>query len=143
MDATGAVRCNCDQQETYTSLSYKTAFSLPHSCRSKPALTNKGSPHDRHGTGHRWYCTVPPSALMDHPRHGSERLLTTRGGGFPQGCVRTAVNRRRSPPPPLFPFQCLRLTATILLRRLRHQENLSLKYLEYCEVSRLRQLILV
>ena len=47
-----------------------------------------------------------------------------------QGCIRTAVHRRRRggkpPPPPLtpLPFQCLRLTATILLRR---QENLSLK----------------
>ena len=32
-------------------------------------------------------------------------------------------------PPPLLPFQCLRLTAPILLRRLRCQEDLSFKIL--------------
>ena len=31
------------------------------------------------------------------------------------------------PPPPLLPFQCLRLTAKILLRPLRCQEDLRLK----------------
>ena len=31
------------------------------------------------------------------------------------------------PPPPLLPFQCLRLTAKFLLRRLRCQEDLSFK----------------
>ena len=51
---------------------------------------------------------------------------------LPPGCVRAAVHRRRrggtppldpAPPPPLLPFQCLRLTARILLRRLRCQED--------------------
>ena len=51
-----------------------------------------------------------------------------------QGWIRTAVHRRKRgggvPPPPrtpLLPFQCLRLTAKVLLRRLRRQDNLSLK----------------
>ena len=52
----------------------------------------------------------------------------------PHGCVGMAVHRRSqggTPPPPrppfslLLPFQCLRLTAKILLRRLRCQEELS------------------
>ena len=43
---------------------------------------------------------------------------------LPQGCIRTVVHRRRGGgPPPLLPFQCLRLTAKILLRRLRCQED--------------------
>ena len=51
------------------------------------------------------------------------------GGRGEQGCIGTAVHRRRrgGTPPPLLPFQCLRLTAKILLRRLRCQEDLSLK----------------
>ena len=32
----------------------------------------------------------------------------------------------QDPPPPLLPFQCLRLTAKILLRRLQRQVDLSL-----------------
>ena len=53
-------------------------------------------------------------------------------GPLPQGCIRTAVHRRRSPPPPpwtppFLPFQCLRLTAKNFLRRLRCQEDLRLK----------------
>ena len=48
------------------------------------------------------------------------------------GCIRTAVHRRRRGgylpldplpfPPPLLPFQCLRLTAKTLLRHLRRHE---------------------
>ena len=43
----------------------------------------------------------------------------------PQACIGTAVHRRRrgGGNPPLLPFQCLRLTAKILLRRLRPQED--------------------
>ena len=37
------------------------------------------------------------------------------------------VGRREGTPPPLIPFQCLRLTAKILLRRLRCQEDLNFK----------------
>ena len=49
-----------------------------------------------------------------------------------QGRIRTAVHCRRTPPPldpppPLLPFQCRRLTAKILLRSLRCQDDLSLK----------------
>ena len=52
----------------------------------------------------------------------------------PQGCIRTAVHRRRRggyppPRPPPLPFQCLRLTAKILLRLLQCQEDLRLKFL--------------
>ena len=49
------------------------------------------------------------------------------GVGAAQGCIRTAVHRQRSPPPLLLPFQCLRLTAEVLLRRLRCQEDLRFK----------------
>ena len=46
-----------------------------------------------------------------------------------QGCIRTAVHcrRRGGGTPPPTPFQCWRLTAKILLRRVRPQEDLSLK----------------
>ena len=59
--------------------------------------------------------------------------MQRRGG---QGCIRTAVHRRRRggtppgpPSPRLLPFPCLRLTANILLRSLRRQEDLSLNIL--------------
>ena len=65
------------------------------------------------------------------PPGGCRPREALEGGG--QGCSRTAVHRRRrggTPPPgppPLLPFQCWRLTAKILLRRLRIQEDLRLK----------------
>ena len=47
-----------------------------------------------------------------------ERPYTAAGGGgTPAGSP--------CPPPPILPFQCLRLTARIFLRRLRCQEDLS------------------
>ena len=47
-----------------------------------------------------------------------ERPCTVGGGGEPPPPL--------DPPPSLLSFQCLRLTAKILLRRLWHQEDLSL-----------------
>ena len=64
------------------------------------------------------------------------RSVHWAGGGRGQGSIRRAVHRRRRggylppwTPPPFLPFQCLRLTAKILLRRLRCQEDLSLTIL--------------
>ena len=54
-----------------------------------------------------------------------------------QRWIGTAVQRRRRggtppphDPPPLLPFQCLRLTAKLLLRRLRCQEDLRFKIVD-------------
>ena len=60
--------------------------------------------------------TPPPSPrdVLDRPYTGGE------GGGTPPG--------HPPPPPPLLPFQCLRLTAKILLRRLRCQEDTLTKF---------------
>ena len=54
---------------------------------------------------------VAPSDVLERP--------CTAGGG--------RVPAPLDPPPPLLPVQCLRLTATILLRRLRCQEDLGCK----------------
>ena len=75
------------------------------------------------GDGHRGAVRVP----LRTP--GGKRWFSfPRGNPLPRGCIRTAVHRRRrggTPPPPFLPFQRLRLTANILLRRLRCQGDLS------------------
>ena len=88
-------------------------------------------------------CGVPSNAVLP-PSAGarSDNTLTRTppppNPPPPQGCITTAVHRRKrglqplwTPfplPSPLLPFQCLRVTAKILLRRLRHQEDLSVKF---------------
>ena len=54
---------------------------------------------------------IPPPPPQPR-REVLERPYTAGGGGVPH----------LDPPPPLLPFQCLRLTANIFLRRLRCQE---------------------
>ena len=54
----------------------------------------------------------PPSEVLERP-------YTAGGGGV--------IPPLDPPSPPLLPFQCLRLTAKILLRRLQFQEDLSFK----------------
>ena len=59
---------------------------------------------------------------------GSADLRVMAAPPPPEGCIRTAVHRRRRgplpPPAPLFPFQCL---SQILLQRLQCQEDLRFK----------------
>ena len=48
----------------------------------------------------------------DMVSHIVSHFVSRKGGGAGQGCIRTAVHRRRRGGyPPLLPFQCLRLTA--------------------------------
>ena len=75
------------------------------------------------------------AALGVPPVQGAARCCQGPPPPPPQGCIGTAVHRRSggSPPPPsyggapllLVPFQCLRLTAKILLWRLWCQEDLN------------------
>ena len=60
-------------------------------------------------------CGVLRVAFLTFPSDVLERPYTAGGGGVP-------LPRPLSHPPPL-PFRCLRLTAKILLRRLRCQED--------------------
>ena len=104
-----------------------------HGRRRLPPLQTVGSdpgPRTRH-EGHEGHTRHrdPPCLSSLLPQ-----LLHTEGLTPCQGCIRTAVHRRRRgggippldpPPTPVLPFQCWRLTAKFLLRR---QEDLSQKF---------------
>ena len=64
---------------------------------------------------------MPSAPPLPPPRDVLERSYTAGGPGGGVAPPLTPI------PPPLLPFQCLRLTAKILLRRLRCQEDLGFK----------------
>ena len=73
------------------------------------------------GTAH----TVRPAEFKPPGSDVSEGPYTVGGGGVPPLTPPTSLHL--DPPPPPLPFQCLRLTAQFLLRRLRCQEDLRFK----------------
>ena len=97
------------------------------STRSRfPSLSHFGSRWVRGLVGRNTASFVFVVAFAAPPMRGF------RSGAAGQRCIRMAVHRRAyppspRPPPPLLPFQCLRLTAKVLLRRLRCQEDLRFK----------------
>ena len=69
---------------------------------------------------HPWRPGFRPKGEGD--RDALERPYTVGGGGVPP--PPDPPHPPLDPPPPLLPFQCFRVTATILLRRLRCHEDL-------------------